>query len=254
YYYCDTNTKKLYQKTDGNFTVLSDNFYGYYLNLAQNIIYYADTTSDNFVTAYDVQSGQKQVICGKHASELTLYQDKLYFSTTEGNRKIIYRVNTDGTELEQLSGCEDLWYMTIYKDVIYYVNYENETYAIMSMNLDGSDLKTIHKYNASDLCIAEDKIFFAERDTRYLYSMNLDGSNVQQLNATYSRCINYMNGQLYYYGSKENNRTIYSCDLNENITGRYASGAKFLMLMGQEIYYYDWDEQLHILSLSEKSE
>ncbi|MDE7094293.1 MAG: DUF5050 domain-containing protein, partial [Oscillospiraceae bacterium] len=109
-------------------------------------------------------------------------------------------------------------------------------------------------YNASDLCIAEDKIFFAERDTRYLYSMNLDGSNVQQLNAAYSRCINYMNGQLYYYGSKENNRTIYSCDLNGNITGRYASGAKFLMLMGQEIYYYDWDEQLHILSLSEKSE
>ncbi|MGN0607373.1 MAG: DUF5050 domain-containing protein [Oscillospiraceae bacterium] len=254
YYYSDTNTQKLYQTKNGTADVIADQFYGYYLNLCGDIIYYADAAADNCVTAYDLTSGNRSVICNMHVQELTLYKEKLYFTCTDGKQRTIYRMNTDGSCLESLASCEDLWYMTIYKDVVYYVNYENDQYAIISMNLDGTESRIIRKYNASDLCIAEDKIFFAERDTRYLYSMNLDGSDVQQLNSTYSRCINYMNGQLYYYGSEENGRNIYSCDLGGNITGRYASGAKFLMLMEDELYYYDWDEVLHILPLSKNSE
>ena len=254
YYYSDTNTQKLYQTKNGTADMIADQFYGYYLNLCGDIIYYADAAADNCVTAYDLTSGNRTVICNMHVQELTLYKEKLYFTCTDGKQRTIYRMNTDGSCLESLASCEDLWYMTIYKDVVYYVNYENDQYAIISMSLDGTDSKIIRKYNASDLCIAEDKIFFAERDTRYLYSMNLDGSDVHQLNSTYSRCINYMNGQLYYYGSEENGRNIYSCDLSGNITGRYASGAKFLMLMEDELYYYDWDEVLHILPLSKKSE
>lgn len=254
FYYSDTNTQKLYRTENGTATEIADQFYGYYLNLSGDIIYYADAAADKCVTAYDLTSGNRTVICDMHVQELTLYKEKLYFSCIDGDQKTIYRMNTDGSGLESLASCEDLWYMTIYKDVIYYVNYENDQYAILSMQLDGSDSKIIHKYNASDLCIAEDKIFFAERDTRYLYSMNLDGSDVQQLNATYSRCLNYMNGQLYYYGSEESERNVYSCDLEGNITGRYTSGAKFLMLMENELYYYDWDEVLHILPLDKKSE
>ena len=253
-YYSDTNTKKLYQTKNGTADVIAEQFYGYYLNLCEDIIYYADVAADNCVTAYDLTTGNRTVICNMYVQELTLYNEKLYFTCTDGERRTVYRMNTDGSNLESLASCEDLWYMTIYKDIIYYVNYENEQYAIVSMNLDGTDSRILRKYNASDLCIAEDRIFFAERDTRYLYSMNLDGSDVQQLNSTYSRCINYMNGQLYYYGSKENGRNIYSCDLYGNVTGRYASGAKFLMLMEDELYYYDWDEVLHILPLSKKSE
>lgn len=254
YYYSDTNTKTLYQTKNGTADVIAESFYGYYLNLSGNIIYYADAAADNCVTAYDLTSGNRTVICNMHVQELTLYKEKLYFTCTDGERRTIYRMNTDGSGLESLASCEDLWYMTIYKDVVYYVNYENDQYAIVSMNPDGTDSRMIRKYNASDLCIAEDKIFFAERDTRYLYSMNLDGSDVRQLNSTYSRCLNYMNGQLYYYSSKESGRNVYSCDLEGNITGKYASGAKFLMLMENELYYYDWDEVLHILPLDKKSE
>lgn len=254
FYYSDSNEKKLFRKENAAYTVLADDFFGYYLNTDGDMIYYADAASDNYATAYDLTSGERTVIREMHAQELTLYQEKLYFSCADGNQKTIYRMNTDGSELESLTSCEDLWYMTIYNDVIYYVNYENDIYSIMSMNLDGSDLKVIHSYNASDLCIAEDRIFFAERDTRYLYSMNLDGSDVQQLNSTYSRCINYMDGQLYYFSSEENGHTIYSCDTNGNITGKYASDAKFLVLMDQDIYYYDWDERIHILPLAERSD
>lgn len=254
FYYSDTNTKKLYQTENGTATEVADQFYGYYLNLSGDCIYYADAAADNCITAYNLTSGNRTVICNMHVQELTLYKEKLYFTCTDGERRTVYRMNTDGSGLESLANCEDLWYMTIYKDVVYYVNYENDQYAIISMNPDGTDSRMIRKYNASDLCIAEDKIFFAERDTRYLYSMNLDGSDVRQLNSTYSRCLNYMNGQLYYYSSKESGRNIYSCDLEGNITGRYASGAKFLMLMENELYYYDWDEVLHVLPLDKKSE
>lgn len=254
YYYSDTNSQKLYQTKNGTADLIADQFYGYYLNLSGNIIYYADAAADNCVTAYDLSSENRTVICNMHVQELTLYKEKLYFTCTNGEKRTIYRMNLDGSDLESMASCEDLWYMTIYKDVVYYVNYENDQYAILSMNLDGTESRIIRKYNASDLCIAEDKIFFAERDTRYLYSMNLDGSNVQQLNSTYSRCVNYMNGQLYYYGSEENGRNVYSCDLNGNVTGKYTSGAKFLMLMEEELYYYDWDDVLHILPLNKKSE
>lgn len=254
YYYSDTNTRTLYQTQNGTADVIAEQFYGYYLNLSGNTIYYADAAADNSVTAYDLSSGSRTVLCNMHVQELTLYQEKLYFTCTDGEKRTIYRMNLDGSGLESLASCEDLWYMTIYKDVIYYVNYENDQYAILSMKLDGTESRILRKYNASDLCIAEDKIFFAERDTRYLYSMNLDGSDVQQLNSTYSRCINYMNGQLYYYGSEENGRNVYSCDLNGNVTGKYTSGAKFLMLMEEELYYYDWDDVLHILPLNKKSE
>ena len=254
YYYSDTNTRTLYQTQNGTADVIAEQFYGYYLNLSGNTIYYADAAADNSVTAYDLSSGSRTVLCNMHVQELTLYQEKLYFTCTDGEKRTIYRMNLDGSDLESLASCEDLWYMTIYKDVIYYVNYENDQYAILSMKLDGTESRILRKYNASDLCIAEDKIFFAERDTRYLYSMNLDGSDVQQLNSTYSRCINYMNGQLYYYGSEENGRNVYSCDLNGNVTGKYTSGAKFLMLMEEELYYYDWDDVLHILPLNKKSE
>jgi|GEM_PF-1347080 len=254
YYYSDTNTQTLYQTQNGTADVIAEQFYGYYLNLSGNTIYYADAAADNSVTAYDLSSGSRTVLCNMHVQELTLYQEKLYFTCTDGEKRTIYRMNLDGSDLESLASCDDLWYMTIYKDVIYYVNYENDQYAILSMKLDGTESRILRKYNASDLCIAEDKIFFAERDTRYLYSMNLDGSDVQQLNSTYSRCINYMNGQLYYYGSEENGRNVYSCDLNGNVTGKYTSGAKFLMLMEEELYYYDWDDVLHILPLNKKSE
>lgn len=254
FYYSDTNTRTLYQTENGTASVLADDFYGYYLNLDEDTIYYADAAADNRLTAYDLNSGDRTVICDMFIQELKLYKGKLYFASRDDEEKTIYRMNPDGSELEELVSCEDFWYMTIYKDVIYYVNYENDQYAIAAMDLDGSDRRIIRKYNGSDLCIAEDKIFFAERDTRYLYSMNLDGSDVQQLNSTYSRCVNYMNGQLYYYGSKENGRNVYSCDLNGNVTGRYASGAKFLMLMEEELYYYDWDEVLHIVPLNKKSE
>lgn len=254
YYYSDTNTRTLYQTQNGTADVIAEQFYGYYLNLSGNTIYYADAAADNSVTAYDLSSGSRTDLCNMHVQELTLYQEKLYFTCTDGEKRTIYRMNLDGSDLESLASCEDLWYMTIYKDVIYYVNYENDQYAILSMKLDGTESRILRKYNASDLCIAEDKIFFAERDTRYLYSMNLDGSDVQQLNSTYSRCINYMNGQLYYYGSEENGRNVYSCDLNGNVTGKYTSGAKFLMLMEEELYYYDWDDVLHILPLNKKSE
>lgn len=208
FYYSDTNTQKLYRTENGTATEIADQFYGYYLNLSGDIIYYADAAADNCVTAYDLTSGNRTVICDMHVQELTLYKEKLYFSCIDGDQKTIYRMNTDGSGLESLASCEDLWYMTIYKDVIYYVNYENDQYAILSM----------------------------------------------QLNATYSRCLNYMNGQLYYYGSEESERNVYSCDLEGNITGRYTSGAKFLMLMENELYYYDWDEVLHILPLDKKSE
>lgn len=254
FYYSDTNTRTLYQTENGTASVLAEDFYGYYLNLDEDTIYYADAAADNRLTAYDLNSGDRTVICDMFIQELKLYKGKLYFASRDDEEKTIYRMNPDGSELEELVSCEDFWYMTIYKDVIYYVNYENDQYAIAAMDLDGSDRRIIRKYNGSDLCIAEDKIFFAERDTRYLYSMNLDGSDVQQLNSTYSRCVNYMNGQLYYYGSKENGRNVYSCDLNGNVTGRYASGAKFLMLMEEELYYYDWDEVLHIVPLNKKSE
>lgn len=254
FYYSDTNTKTLYQTENGTANVLADDFYGYYLNLDEDTIYYADAAADNRLTAYDLNSGDRTVICDMFIQELKLYKGKLYFASRDDEEKTIYCMNPDGSELEELVSCDDFWYMTIYKDVIYYVNYENDQYAIAAIDLDGSDFRIIRKYNGSDLCIAEDRIFFAERDTRYLYSMNLDGSDVQQLNSTYSRCVNYMNGQLYYYGSKENGRNVYSCDLNGNVTGRYASGAKFLMLMEEDLYYYDWDEVLHIIPLDKKSE
>lgn len=254
FYYCDTNVKKLFERDGGENRLIAENFNSYYMNLDGNMIYYADADNDNFITSYNLDSGEKNVICKMHAQELTLYNGMLYFSSAGDESKTIYRVNTDGSGHEALVSCEDLWYMNVYKDKIYFVNYENKAYAVVSMNIDGSELEVIRNYNASDLCVAEDKIFFSERDTRYLYVMNLDGSDVQQLNSTYSRCLNYMNGQLYYFTDEDRNHTMYSCDTEGNVTGRYESDVKFLMLMNNEVYYYDWDLNVHIASLGEKSD
>lgn len=51
YYYSDTNTRTLYQTQNGTADVIAEQFYGYYLNLSGNTIYYADAAADNSVTA-----------------------------------------------------------------------------------------------------------------------------------------------------------------------------------------------------------
>lgn len=178
-------------------------------------------------------SDNKLIYDEARVDELTYYGGWFYFRRSLGDDVSICKMRTDGSDIRVLVRCNE-WYMNVYQDKIYFVNFD-EGYALQSMNLDGNQLTTLAT-NASDICVANDTIFFSDRESRYLYKMNLDGTGLMQLNHTYTRCTNYYQGKLYYFG--DGNHMIYRCDLMGNIEKSYEDGAKFLVLAGGHIYAY----------------
>ena len=179
-----------------------------------------------------------------YVDELTYYDGWFYFRRTLGDNVSICKMRTDGSDVTVLTQCNE-WYMNVYQVKIYFVNFDNN-YALQCMDLNGNQLVTL-TYGASDICVVKDTIFFSNRDTRYLYKMNLDGTNLVQLNQTFTRCTNYYDGKLYYFG--DNDHMIYRCDLMGNVEKSYESGANFLVLVGGYIYAYMDNAQIRKIAM-----
>lgn len=203
-------------------------------------LYYEDDTAHHIYSCDRKNLSDKVLVYdGAYVDELTYYGGWFYFRRTLDNDVSICKMRTDGSDVRVLVQCDE-WYMNIYQDKIYFVNFD-ENYALQSMDLEGNQLTTLAT-NASDICVTNDTIFFSDRETRYLYKMNLDGTDLMQLNHTYTRCTNYYQGKLYYFG--DGNHMIYRCDLMGNIEKSYEDGANFLVLAGGYIYAYMDDSQI----------
>ncbi len=203
-------------------------------------LYYEDSTTHHIYSCDRKDLSNKELVYdGAYVDELTYYSGWFYFRRSLGDDVSICKMRTDGSDVRVLVQCDE-WYMNIYQDKIYFINFD-KNHALQCMDLNGDELITLAT-NASDICVVNDMIFFSDRETRYLYKMNLDGTDLMQLNHTYTRCTNYYQGKLYYFG--DGNHMIYRCDLMGNIEKSYEDGAKFLVLAGGYIYAYMDDSQI----------
>lgn len=211
---------------------IADNFYST-ITIGEKL-YYEDATTHHIYCCDRKNLSDKVLIYdGADVDELTYYGEWFYFRRTLGDHVSICKMRTDGSDVRVLVQCDE-WYMNVYQDKIYFINFD-KNHALQCMDLNGDQLTTLAT-NASDICVVNDTIFFSNRETRYLYKMNLDGTNLVQLNHNYTRCTNYYQGNLYYFG--DDNHMIYRCDLMGNIEKSYEDGANFLVLAGGYIYAY----------------
>lgn len=228
---------------DGDEYRVADNFYSN-ITIGEKLYYEEASTHYVYCCNRKDLSDKTLIYNAAYVDELTYYDGWFYFRRTLGDNVSICKMRTDGSDVTVLTQCNE-WYMNVYQDKIYFVNFDNN-YALQCMDLNGNQLVTL-TYGASDICVVKDTIFFSNRDTRYLYKMNLDGTNLVQLNQTYTRCTNYYDGKLYYFG--DNDHMIYRCDLMGNVEKSYESGANFLVLVGGYIYAYMDNAQIRKIAM-----
>ena len=228
---------------DGDEYRIADNFYSN-ITIGEKLYYEEASTHYVYCCNRKDLSNKTLIYNAAYVDELTYYDGWFYFRRTLGDNVSICKMRTDGSDVTVLTQCNE-WYMNVYQDKIYFVNFDNN-YALQCMDLNGNQLVTLAQ-GASDICVVKDTIFFSNRDTRYLYKMNLDGTNLVQLNQTYTRCTNYYDGKLYYFG--DNDHMIYRCDLMGNVEKSYESGANFLVLAGGYIYAYMDNAQIRKIAM-----
>lgn len=185
--------------------------YGYTAKDGEWIYYIYPNEYDSKIGIYKIKTNgkEKQKVLMENIDDIVsinVYKDYVYFiGTLNGNYSSndtvdnkIYRVKTDGTNLEVINdnffnnSCREIY---VVNDLVYYIGLDGNIY---TMNLDGTDKKVIIKNGTGYLGITDKYIIYnvnenqatseneisntkkteSSKDIEYVtYIMNLDGTN-----------------------------------------------------------------------------
>jgi hypothetical protein len=166
-------------------------------------VYYSSWDQDNDVHIYrkDKKNGTTTSIFDGFGWSLVVNQGWLYFSGNTGtaidNTYHLFRMKTDGTQLDVLDERE-CSRMSFYKNWLYYfVKQADETYSIERLKLSDSTHETIKTNTWSAGIIFENHLYYLD-NTGSLFSANPDGTDPLLLHKTKINQFIIGNGDLYY--------------------------------------------------------
>lgn len=233
YYYSD---EQLYQNNINESPVKIWEGRAYYLNSVGEYLYFVNADNNNCICRIKKDGSDFTTIYNQYCYELTYYNNWLYFSCVEGEERTICRMKPDGSQFTILINCQ-AWYMNIYQEHIYFCNFDDGL-TLYIINLDGTNPKKLYTGEISDICVAENRIFFsADRKSRHLYSMNLDGTDLQELNSIYTSYTNCYDRKLYFVSD---DNKMYICNLDgSDIRQLFTEieDATFPIILPNVIYY-----------------
>nr|WP_159435456.1 DUF5050 domain-containing protein [Sporobacter termitidis] len=145
-----------------------------------------DGTENTLITSADTQSGFMQGYTTQNLSmvdTMVVVDNYIYCRVNNNDRtKVIYRINVDSGEVEQLQQLSALTSgLTVYDGWIYYSKSEDNAWKTYRIRTDGTENTKIADFQVSSTNIVNDKIYYVYGDGAQIYSMDLDGANNERI-------------------------------------------------------------------------
>ena len=140
--------------------------------------------------------------------DLNVVGDWIYFNTPSGGYDTdpgrIFKIRNDGTELQIISGMENVQEIYVEENTIFAIGYLDGKEGIYKMDLDGSSCKKLVDISkdcvAYDIVAYEGCIYYIYRDSKYtLHKMKTDGSDNRVLSDYNMNYYNISGGWIYFY-------------------------------------------------------
>lgn len=161
----------LYRYTPNGETSKISNSTSNSLFLQDNSIYYADYEG---IKRVSIDSGKTNTIAELKASQIYPYQDKIYFSDSNGN---LFAINFDGSQQAQLLTAEASSFV-VYQDHIYFISKTDRKH-VYWCDLDGLNKNPLIDLDVDSFSISNNKVYYVSENT--VFVSELDGKNVKEI-------------------------------------------------------------------------
>lgn len=175
--------------------------------VADGYIYYATTDVQDGIAKLAADGSKETVITASEIADFEVIDGKIYFSNKMG---IMYKMNTNGSELTKIELDNIIKEFQIKDDYIYYFNEDSKN--LCRVKDDGSGAEVVSEYvNSATFNIAKNKIFFFDKENKKIASVDMNGGNYKEIVgiSTNNTKINVIDDVIYYLDASTNESKIY---------------------------------------------
>lgn len=238
YYSNHDDGRKLYRiRTDGsNEEIISSDSVSN-INIEGNWAYYCNETDGYKLFKISLDGTKKQKLTEESAYSAYILNQWIFYRSGSN----IYRIKTDGTEINCLSGVSTSGYFFITHDWIYYLhNGDNFFYRA---RLDGNEVTKVTDELICDFQVVDQWIYYnkwsnSPSEIQRIFKMKLDGTCKTKVNSDESHNINIDDTGWIYYSNYSDGFNLYKikCDGTKRtkINDEYTSN---INISGEWIYY-----------------
>ncbi|MCX4303207.1 MAG: DUF5050 domain-containing protein [Clostridia bacterium] len=172
-----------------------------------NYIYYATNELQDGIAKMKLDGSEERIITASDISDFEVIDGKIYFSNKSG---IMYKMNTEGAELNKIDLDATVNNFQIKDSYIYYFNEDDKK--LYKVKDDGTDTSIVSEYvNSSTFNITKNKIYFFDKESKKIASINLNGGNYKEIVdiSTNNTKINVIDDTIYYLDASKNESKIY---------------------------------------------
>ena len=218
---------------------------GHHKYIVGNDLYFSHITG---IRKADLSTGEYVQLTNFTATYINVYEDWVYFVNYREDDKV-YRMRTDGSDLQELSSLESVRILLQYDGYLYFNPY-SEYNKLYRMKLDGSDLVMINDQWVVFFMIYDDKLYMSQEGIPGIYVSNLDGSNISKLTDYYGPYLNIVNDYIFYNNAVENNQ-LYRMKLDGSQNELWLDQRVSYMCVNDDYLYFfnDKDPDLGVVRM-----
>ena len=172
-----------------------------------NYIYYATNELQDGIAKMKLDGSEERIITASDISDFEVIDGKIYFSNKSG---IMYKMNTEGAELNKIDLDATVNNFQIKDSYIYYFNEDDKK--LYKVKDDGTDTSIVSEYvNSSTFNITKNKIYFFDKENKKIASVDMNGGNYKEIVSvsTNNTKINVIGDTIYYLDASTNESKIY---------------------------------------------
>lgn len=171
---------------------------GHYPYIAGNDYYFSHITG---IRRADLKTGEYIQLSHEGGRYINVVGDWVYFVNNKDDDRV-YRMKTDGSEMQQLSTMYDVRGLLAYKGYLYFNPY-SEYNKLYRMKDDGSDLTMINEQWIPFFMIYKDELYMTQHGEYGIFKSALDGSGKTKLTDYYGGYFNILNDYIFYNNEVE---------------------------------------------------
>lgn len=175
--------------------------------VVDNFIYYATNETQEGIAKLAIDGSNETVITASEIADFEVIDGKIYFTNKMGT---MYKMNTNGTELQKIELDFSIKKFQVKDDYIYY--FSEETNNLCKVKDDGTDQKVVSEYvNSDTFNITKNKIYFFDKAAKKIASIDLNGGNYKEIVeiSTNNTKINVIDDTIYYLDASSSESKIY---------------------------------------------
>lgn len=175
--------------------------------VVDNYIYYATNENEDGIAKITLDGTQETVITNSEIKDFQVIDNMIYFTNTIGE---IFKMNTNGVELEKISTEHYIKDFQVKDEWIYYFN--EETNNLCKVKVTGEGTAVASEYINSEIYnVTKNKIYFFDAEAKKIASVDLAGGNYKEIVSvsTNKTKINVVNDMIYYLDASKDEAKIY---------------------------------------------